>query len=145
MKLSPNFTLAELKQTGTGIRNDPPPSVLKRLAIVAWQMEHVRRICDSKPVLISSGYRCSVVNEKVGGSANSAHIQGWAVDFTVPGYGDPYEVCAAIERSGLPFDQLINERGRWVHISFDPVSRSQMLTQFKAGEAYHSGLHRAGE
>jgi uncharacterized protein YcbK (DUF882 family) len=36
-----------------------------------------------KPVLITSGYRCPVHNEEVGGVANSAHLLGTAADVGV--------------------------------------------------------------
>lgn len=37
----------------------------------------------NQPVMINSGYRCEDHNKKVGGSANSQHFKGSAVDFIV--------------------------------------------------------------
>ena len=42
--------------------------------------EHYR-----KPLIINSGYRCPTHNKKVGGSANSQHTKGSAVDFIIKG------------------------------------------------------------
>ena len=37
----------------------------------------------NQPVIINSGYRCEAHNKKVGGSPNSQHFKGSAVDITV--------------------------------------------------------------
>lgn len=37
----------------------------------------------NQPVVINSGYRCEAHNKAVGGSANSQHFKGSAVDFIV--------------------------------------------------------------
>ena len=37
----------------------------------------------NQPVIINSGYRCEAHNKSVGGSANSQHFKGSAVDFIV--------------------------------------------------------------
>lgn len=37
----------------------------------------------NQPVVINSGYRCEDHNKKIGGSANSQHFKGSAVDFIV--------------------------------------------------------------
>ena len=144
-RLSPNFTLDEFifSQTATrrGISNDPSPEIIARLASVAHKMESVRVICGGRPIRISSGYRSPELNRAIGGSQNSAHTQGWAVDFTVSGQ-TPYDTCKLIEASSLGYDQLIQEGGRWVHISFDPRMRRQSLTaKFTNGKAtYTKGL-----
>jgi len=33
-----------------------------------------------RPVIVSSGYRCKKLNDKVGGVKNSAHLTGCAAD-----------------------------------------------------------------
>lgn len=38
-----------------------------------------------KPLIINSGYRCATHNKKVGGSPNSQHTKGSAVDFIIKG------------------------------------------------------------
>lgn len=131
--LSPNFSYFE--GTNTSHRkydNTPPDNVYKNMLLAAQGMEKVRALLGNKPVSISSWYRSPAVNKAVGGSKNSAHMLGWAVDFACPRYGTPFEVCEAIRCSGINFDQLINEWS-WVHISFDPRNRGQLLT-FKGGK-----------
>jgi putative chitinase len=87
---------------------------------------------------VSSGYRGRALNRAVGGSRTSAHLSGHAVDFNCYGFGDPLAVCRAIAGSDLAFDQLIEE-GSWVHISFDPRMRRQVLTHRPDG-GYRLGL-----
>lgn len=71
-----------------------------------------------KPIIITSGYRNEQVNKLVGGKATSQHCKGQAADFNIKGMS----IAAAIDfikKSGLEYDQLINEYDRWVHISFN--------------------------
>lgn len=37
-----------------------------------------------QPLIVNSGYRCSVHNEKVGGAKKSKHMEGHAFDITIP-------------------------------------------------------------
>ena len=71
MQLSPNFTLAEftLSQTASrlNIENTPSSDVIKNLIVTAKGMEEVRKLLNSKPILISSGYRGVALNTTVRG------------------------------------------------------------------------------
>ena len=140
VKLTAHFNLDEFVRSNTatkhGIDNTPPPDVVRRLWSTAGHMEMIRALLG-KPITISSGYRCAALNKAVGGVANSAHQTGYAVDFTCPDYGSPYKVAMELANSpSISFDQLIQE-GTWVHISFDPRMRRELLTlangQYKKG------------
>jgi len=135
--LSAHFTLAELTVTDTDEDNTPSAPALKRLTATARHMEAVRALLK-KPIIVNSGYRSPAVNKAVGGSATSAHALGYAVDFVCPAFGAPITICRAIAASTIAFDQLILERNVWVHISFDPRTRQQVLTYL--GSRYVSGL-----
>lgn len=141
MKLSDHFALDEFTTSQTaarrGIDNTPPPAVLERLKATAAALEGVRSLLG-KPVLISSGYRAPALNRVIGGAIGSAHVLGYAADFISPGAGSPLKVCKAIAASDLKFDQLIEE-GTWVHLSFDPRMRRQVLTK-NPGGGYSLGL-----
>ena len=69
------------------------------------------------PMTITSGYRCTEVNNLVGGVSTSQHTKGQAVDFTVSGY-TPAQLVTLIQGYGIEYDQLINEYDQWVHISY---------------------------
>jgi zinc D-Ala-D-Ala carboxypeptidase len=133
--LSPHFTLSEMTVTSTGLNNQPTPAHLANLKVAAAGMEKVRAALG-KPILVNSAYRSAAVNRKVGGVPASAHCQGYAVDFRVSGM-TPLEICRALVKAGIKFDQLIEE-GTWTHISFDPRMRGQVLTM-RNGK-YFAGL-----
>jgi zinc D-Ala-D-Ala carboxypeptidase len=138
-QLTAHFALEELVRTRQrGLDNTPPPEVVATLRTTAAHMEAVRRLLGERPIRVSSGYRSPAVNRAVGGARTSAHLSGHAVDFTCAGFGGPLEICRAIAGSDLPFDQLIEE-GTWVHISFDPRMRRQVLTRRPRG-GYALGL-----
>lgn len=132
MNLTDHFTLEELTHSQTaarlGLDNEPPPDVVDALTRTAHGLEMVRVLLQA-PILVSSGYRSPKVNRAVGGAANSQHILGEAADFTAPGFGPPEMIVRAIMRSTrpIPYDQLIVEYGRWVHISFSREPRHQAL------------------
>lgn len=140
------FTYEEMTVSQTaarrGISNDPEHAkTVLNLLYTAEMMVHVRKLLGDKPIIVSSGYRSPDLNKIVGGSDTSAHTQGWAVDFTCPGFGTPLEIAKKIAESKLmdEVDQLIHEFDSWVHISFDPRNRKQLLTINKSGTK--SGLH----
>jgi zinc D-Ala-D-Ala carboxypeptidase len=143
MKLSAHFTLEEFiissKALSMGVKNDPTPPHLANLKHLADCMEAIRALFD-KPIEITSAYRNPQVNAAVGGVPNSAHALGHAADFHVDGVTD-LEVAKRVRDSGLKFDQLIYEKSRCVHISFDPRLRRQVLRQPGGpGSTVYNGL-----
>ncbi len=141
-RLTPNFTLEEMTHSQTavrrGIKNEANPVIRNNLTIVAANMEEVRKLLGNNPIAINSGYRNMEVNRLIGGSTRSAHMEGWAVDFTCHRFGTPAQIVDAIKASDIKFDQLIEE-GTWVHISFAPARRRQVLkATFKNGKASYT-------
>lgn len=68
-----------------------------------------------KPIIISSGYRCTELNELVGGVKDSKHLTGLAVDLK----WDKDLVEYIIDNCS--FDKLIREKSgnvKWIHIQF---------------------------
>lgn len=143
MKLSEFFTFNELIASGTALRlsikNEPSEIALANLRDTAKRMDEVRRLLNN-PVFVTSGYRSPTLNRFIGGSANSSHCFGYAVDFKCPNFGNPIQIVEKIKNSGIKYDQLIEEGGAngWVHISFDPRMRQQTLVAtFKNGKAIY--------
>lgn len=131
--MSPNFTYAELTISSVRKDNTPPPNILQRIeSILAPGCEEIKKYLDGKSVLINSGYRSPEVNKAIGGSKTSAHCLGYAVDFISPKYGTPIQVAERLSETLKKFDQIIYE-GTWVHASFDPRNRKQVLTKTKGG------------
>lgn len=139
-KLTAHFALEELVATQhRRIDNRAPPDVVERLRATAGRMEEVRKLLGDRVITVSSGYRSPALNRAVGGAPRSAHLTGHAVDFNCYGFGNPKAVCRVLAASSLAFDQLIEE-GTWIHISFDPRMRRQVLTR-RPGGGYALGLH----
>jgi hypothetical protein len=142
-----NFHLSEfiVSDTATrlGIDNTPnAPIVATLLNVLIPAMQSVRDLLDAS-VTIKSGYRCPALNAAVRGSQNSQHVDGHACDFVAPDFGKPSEVARFLveHMDKVRFDQLIQEGG-WVHISFSPRPRNQVLTaHFNGGGVrYTQGL-----
>lgn len=137
MQLTPHFSLAELTVTKTKLDNTPSKEVIEVLRTTAFYMEKVRELLGNVAITINSGYRSPDVNRQVGGTSNSSHTYGYAVDFTAYGH-TPLTISNILSKSNLKFDQLIYEK-TWVHISFDPRMRGNILT-LKGKGKYIKGI-----
>ena len=144
-KLSEHFTLEELTFSATAQRkqidNNPPAEVLENMKRLAAGLEEVRAALGNKPMRINSGYRSPKLNRAVGGARLSAHMAGYAADFVCPDFGSPLKIVKALAATGIQFDKLIQE-GTWVHISFAPEARRQLLTAHFGpnGTSYTAGV-----
>lgn len=127
MQLTPNFTLEEMTVTSTGLPN--VANRIERAALLALAVHVLQPLRDAlgKPVYITSGFRSAAVNRAVGGVADSQHRKGQAADIRVHGMTS-MALAQRIVALELPFDQLIEEFGQWVHVSYAPQRRRQQLT-----------------
>ena len=140
--LSAHFSLDELtasqEATRHNIDNTPSEKVVENLRMLATLLEQVRELLGSRSIRISSGYRSLALNRHIGSNDTSAHVRGYAADFTCPSFGTPLAVAKKIAESNLKFDQLIYEQN-WIHISCDPKNRRQLLTaRFINGKAHYT-------
>lgn len=133
MNLSPHFTLNEFTRSQTAVRrgidNTPPLEAIEAMKALCMQVLEPIRVALG-PVSISSGYRSVTLNRAIGGAAGSQHTKGEAADISVSGM-DTEALYLAIKSSPIPFDQLIQEFGQWVHISYSPSPRRQCLRAVK--------------
>lgn len=141
--LTKNFSLSEFTLSETaerkGMPNLPPPVALENLKRLAEVLEQVRELLGQQ-LNITSGYRSPDLNRLIGGSPNSAHMQGLAADFTCPSLA-PVEICKRIDKSEIAFDQLIHEY-KWVHfaIAQGEVAPRRQLLSLKPGGGYYAGI-----
>lgn len=136
--ISPHFSFAELVATQhrdfLDEQGEAPAQVranLRRLCLDL--LEPARALVG--PLRVTSGYRCPGLNRAVGGSRSSAHIDGLAAD-VVPLELDLRDAYQRLAQSGLAFDQLIFEFGRWIHIGgprHGAEPRLQRLAIYEAG------------
>lgn len=95
-------------------QDNPPDEVIIRAKNFALTVfEPARELVG--PLLISSGYRCPELNATVGSLETSAHPVGTAVD-CYPLKMGLREAYITIAYSEVPYDQLIYEYGRWIHL-----------------------------
>lgn len=132
------------KASRLGINNDPNREEINNLRDVCNFILEPVRIHYNKAMTPSSGYRGEVLNIAVGGSDNSQHREGKAVDFSVPTIPN-LEVCQWIIEN-VEFDQLIleypseNPFSGWIHCSYNgDKNRGGVLTKTRQG--YSKGLN----
>jgi uncharacterized protein YcbK (DUF882 family) len=113
MKLSPNFEASEFRsKDGADFTRDVVVNIVK----LCDQLEVIRRALNA-PIIVTSGYRSPEHNKAIGGSLNSFHVKGMAVDFKTNKH-TPEEIAKVIEL--LIEDGKIREGGlgiykSWVH------------------------------
>lgn len=128
-----NFTMSELLKSEVAekynISNIPDKQSLDNMLILICECLQPLRNYIGKPIIISSGYRSPRLNGHpiINGAPNSEHVTGQAVDFTIKGM-PPKQIIEKIIASGIEFNQAINERDCWVHLSYNKSNnRKQVL------------------
>jgi len=126
MKLSQNLTLAEACRSETAKRkhldNTPDELTLDNLKLTAEKIFQPIRDHFKKPIYVSSMFRCERLNGFVGGSRNSKHITGQAIDIDNDGTDVSNKDIFEFIKDNLKFDVLIWEYGddspNWVHCTY---------------------------
>lgn len=125
MRLTKNFTLAELTKSATAQRlgfdeqYTPDGIIISNLTYLAANvLEPIRG--QFGPFTVTSGYRCKRLNDHVGSTDASFHRHGMAVDIDLGGRNK--ELLEFIKKN-LPYTELINEypdkngNPDWVHVA----------------------------
>ena len=127
MRLSKNFTLAELTATSHRKLQDAPSlEVIRNLQNLCIHVLQPLRDTVGAPVYINSGYRSKRLNAKVGGVPNSRHLLGKAADIHCDNLAyakvifdilkqNPYVGKVLIEASPGPSERR-GARTVWVHV-----------------------------
>jgi hypothetical protein len=143
MKLSKNFSLAELTKSQTaermGLNNNPNEDETENLRLLCERVLQPVRDHFDDVVTISSGYRNEILSQKIGSSSKSQHCRGQAADFEIFGV-DNNKVSDWIKEN-LMFDQLILEyytpgepNSGWIHCSYTKdinMNRKEYLMAIK--------------
>lgn len=144
MNLSSNFTTDEMLRSdaatrlGFGEQFMPSDEIIANLTALCENVLEPLRTKLGLPILITSGYRCQRLNVAIGGAASSQHTLGQAADIHVEDML-VHELYEWIKKSNLPFDQLISEFDRWVHISYKVPQRHSCLIASKVnGQTVYS-------
>ena len=141
MKLSPNFSLAELikSQTATrkGIDNTPSGDHQENLKKLCENVLQPVRDHFEQVVSVSSGYRSPELCTAIGSKSTSQHAKGEAADFEI--FGVSNKELADWIHDNTNYDQLILEYWKesdpnsgWVHCSYsEGNNRRQYLRAYK--------------
>ena len=79
-----------------------------------------------KPMIINSGYRCEKHNKKIGGSPNSAHMRGLAVDIKCNNSTDRYILLPLLAETF----KRVGVYDSWIHVDIDEsLSQKVMWVQ----------------
>jgi len=121
-----------------GVDNSPKDPQLVNIKALCEVLDKIRDYYG-KPIKITSLYRCPEVNTGVGGSATSEHMalnKSAACDFTIKGIS-VNKLFSDIRNGiiGVPFNQVRQEFGQWVHLSFSREhNKMQPLIAVKDGK-----------
>ena len=150
MRISKNFTLAELTKSNTatrlGISNTPDKEGIHKLRLLVTELLQPLRNAVG-PLRVTSGYRSESLNKAITGRSDyvSQHTKCEAVDlqFVKRGKMENMKIFNAIINHALEFDQCILEFGGatadkdsdnpdWIHISWKVTgNRRQILVAYK--------------
>lgn len=122
MRLTKNFLFSEFTETKHA------DLLASNIYYAVDNMDKVRELAKfaqeirdflGVPMTITSGVRCTALNNRVGGSATSQHVKCEAIDF-IPSKISLQEAFNRIRFSKIIFGQLIIEKSgdkEWIHIS----------------------------
>lgn len=94
---------------GKGTFDDMNPKLLKMLDELRGKA--------GIPIVLSSAFRCSKHNKKVGGVTNSSHVKGMAVDMKCYDGRTRFKILKAAFEVGF---RRIEPKSTWIHVDVDP-------------------------
>ena len=125
--ISKHISLKEATKSNTaerlGIDNFPDSDALINMQTLAENVFEPLREFVGGPIYVSSFYRSKKLNTAIGGSKNSQHCKGQAIDIDDIYSGATNAEMFEYIKSNLNFDQLIWEFGdehnpSWIHVSY---------------------------
>lgn len=155
--LSPHFCLDEFTKSSTaikhGIQNNPPQEAVENLKRLCQGSLEPLRLEIDLPVVITSGYRCKALNERITHHSNtSQHMSGLAADFHI---GDAQGSSGLSHRERLikafrliitsdkiDYDQVILYP-TFIHVSYVSRDKNRHCITKANGHGHYCNLTRA--
>ena len=118
------FSITELVRSNTakrlGIDNTPSDEIKDHLTLFIERVLDPIREDWGSPIMVSSGYRCPVLNKAVGGAKTSGHQYGYCADLQVKGDLRKFShfVKDWMMMHNMKWDELIWEKSggvTWLH------------------------------
>ena len=127
------FTIKELSHSETanrkGIDNTPTGDVVVSMTTLINECLDPVRELYGKPITVTSGFRCPMLNKAVGGVNSSQHVKGEAADLVGRNDDETRKIFETAKAFGQ-FDQLLYEKNSkgniWVHISYKASGNRKM-------------------
>ena len=134
-KISEHFTLEEFTNSQTAKRlkigNTPNEDAVANICVLVQKVLEPARQKFGKPIVISSGYRCPLLNKAVGGKKTSKHLYGCAADLQTRDEGDLQKLFDVLKEG--EYDQLLFEKNkqgkRWIHVSYVVGKNRKMIDE----------------
>lgn len=127
MQITAHFSTDEFIASPIAIKNNVdnrvPIGLRNNIYYMCYMLELIRKYY-ALPIRITSGYRCPELNQLVGGSPSSAHMQALAVDIDNGKEENArlYYLLLAFKSLGFPLKTVINENDfSWIHITFNKL------------------------
>jgi zinc D-Ala-D-Ala carboxypeptidase len=88
-------------------------------------VQSLQRLRDAfgGPIKITSGVRCTSRNKEVGGTKFSAHLYGFAVDFSCTDSSQRWELVALCQT----IFKRVGVYDGWIHVDIDPQKPQQVM------------------
>lgn len=127
-KLSEHFTLDEMLHSNTAIKynidnTQITPTIYFNLKYLCMHVLEPTRQVVGESIIITSAYRCKVLNIKVGGNFKSQHLKGEAADIHIKNADYCNKLCDVLSKN-VYVDQLLFEHcgvKTWIHVSCAPL------------------------
>lgn len=133
------FSISEMTKSDTarrlGIDNTPPDSIKKNLTLFIEKVLDPIREDWGSPIIVSSGYRCPMLNKAVGGVKTSGHLYGFCADLQVKGDLRKFSnfVIEWMKEHQMKYDQIIWEKCgnvTWLHFCWIGKDGKQRMKNF---------------
>jgi hypothetical protein len=118
-----------------GIKNVPNEKQLRNMKLIAQKVFEPLRDFIGAPIKVESFFRSRELNTKIGGSQNSQHMKGQAIDIDDDYARGRYTNTDMFNyiAENLEFDQIIWEFGNyhnpaWVHVSYKPQNNRKRIS-----------------
>lgn len=113
-----HFTWSEATTTSTGLENVPQAYEKANLVQTFRILERVRVFCGF-PLIINSAFRSPEVNEAVGGSSTSYHLDGRAVDISLASLTER-QICKLYNNllTYAPVEIYEDSKRKYIHVAF---------------------------
>lgn len=135
--LSEHFSMEEMTRSRTAkeqhIDNTPSEAAIRNLKILCTQVLEPARAKLGRPIIITSGYRCTKLNAFVGGVPKSYHTKGMAADIRIENIRDAYNLAKILDKQPLTDLVLIehSSTAQWLHVQWSRFPRHRVNFSYK--------------